>query len=47
MRAVTSAKRAVKQAQPPAIRGNQRKRTEELDLTAIVEASDDAIMGGV
>jgi hypothetical protein len=39
--------RVAKQAQPPAIRDTQRKRTEELDLTAIVEASDDAIMGGV
>jgi PAS domain S-box-containing protein len=36
--------RAAKQAQPPAIRDIQRKRTEELDLTAVVEASDDAII---
>ena len=36
---------AAKQAQPPAIRDIQRTRTEELDLTAVVEASDDAIIG--
>jgi hypothetical protein len=35
---------AARKAQPHAIRDTKHKRTEKLDLTALIEASEDAII---